>query len=50
VTGGGDGQATLECDVAATAFTELGVGEGALVAIALDPEALRAFRAAGGAP
>jgi len=50
VTGGGDGQAALECDVAATAFSELGVGEGALVPIALDPQALRAFRAAGGAP
>ena len=46
----GDGKATLECDVAATAFTALGVGEGALVPIALAPEALRAFTAAEAAP
>ena len=38
-----NGKAALECDVAATAFAALGVGEGALVPIALDPEALRAF-------
>jgi iron(III) transport system ATP-binding protein len=43
----GNGQAALECDVAATAFAALGVGEGALIPIALDPEALRAFRPVG---
>ncbi len=42
----GDGDAILECDVAATAFAALKVGEGALVPIALAPEALRAFPAA----
>jgi ABC-type spermidine/putrescine transport systems, ATPase components len=36
----GDGQEALECDVAATAFAALGVGEGALLPIALDAEAL----------
>ena len=41
----GDGDATLECDVAATAFAALKVGEGAVVPIALAPEALRAFPA-----
>ena len=46
----GDGQAVLECDVAATAFTALGVGEGALVPISLAPAALRAFRSVGAAP
>jgi iron(III) transport system ATP-binding protein len=43
----GDGGAALECDVAATAFTALAVGEGALVPISLAPEALRAFPSAG---
>ena len=46
----GDGGAALECDVAATAFTALGVGESALVPICLAPEALRAFRSAGAVP
>ena len=45
-----DGQADLECDVAATAFAALGVGEGAFVPIALQPESLRAFPAAGTPP
>jgi hypothetical protein len=43
---GHDG-AVLECDVAATAFSALGVGEGALVPISLAPEALRAFPCVG---
>jgi len=42
----GDGETSLDCDVAATAFTALKVGEGAVVPIALAPEALRAFPAA----
>ncbi len=42
---GADGRTALECDVAATAFAELGVGEGADLPIALAPEALRAFPA-----
>jgi iron(III) transport system ATP-binding protein len=46
----GDGGASLECDVAATAFTALGVGEGALVPISLAPEALRAFPSPGVVP
>jgi len=46
----GDGKATLECDVAATAFTALGLGEGAIVTVALAPAALRAFSAADAAP
>jgi iron(III) transport system ATP-binding protein len=37
----------LECDVAATAFAALGVGEGADLPIALAPDALRAFPATG---
>ncbi|HEV2056012.1 MAG TPA: putative 2-aminoethylphosphonate ABC transporter ATP-binding protein [Methylomirabilota bacterium] len=47
VEGGGDGRPSLECDVAATAFAELGVGEGADLPIALAPGALRAFPASG---
>ena len=47
VGGGGDGRTALECDVAATAFAELGVGEGADLPIALAPDALRAFPAPG---
>ncbi len=43
----GNGQEALECDVAATAFAALGVGEGALVPIALDAETLRAFQPVG---
>jgi iron(III) transport system ATP-binding protein len=43
----GDGRTALECDVAATAFAELGVGEGADLPIALAPEALRAFPVSG---
>ncbi|MBI1727266.1 MAG: putative 2-aminoethylphosphonate ABC transporter ATP-binding protein [Candidatus Rokubacteria bacterium] len=39
----GEGRTALECDVAATAFAELGVGEGADLPIALAPDALRAF-------
>jgi iron(III) transport system ATP-binding protein len=46
----GGGKATLECDVAATAFAALGAGEGALVPIALSPDALRAFATAEVAP
>jgi len=45
-----DGGAALECDVAATAFTALGAGEGARVPIALAPEALRAFSSTGAVP
>ena len=45
----GNGQEALECDVAATAFAALGVGEGALLPIALDAEALRAFQPVGAA-
>ncbi len=37
----------LECDVAATAFAALGVGEGADLPIALAPDALRAFPSTG---
>jgi iron(III) transport system ATP-binding protein len=36
-------ETTLECDVAATAFADLGVAEGAELALALRPEALRVF-------
>jgi len=43
VEGGGAGGTVLECDVAATAFAALGVGEGADLPIALAPDALRAF-------
>ena len=43
----GDDGTMLECDVAATAFAALGMGEGADLAIALVPDALRAFPAAG---
>jgi hypothetical protein len=43
-----DGEA-LECDVAATAFAALGVGEGADLPIALAPDALRVFSASGSA-
>ena len=39
----GDGEVTVECDVAAGAFAELGVKEGAEIAVALRPEALRVF-------
>ena len=46
----GDGKTALECDVAATAFTALGVGDGTLVPIALVPEALRAFMVGDAAP
>jgi len=45
----GEGQTPLECDVAATAFAALGVGEGADLPIALAPDALRAFPAPGSA-
>jgi iron(III) transport system ATP-binding protein len=45
----GDGGTMLECDVAATAFAGLGVGEGAHLPIALAPDALRAFPASGAA-
>ncbi len=45
----GEGQTPLECDVAATAFASLGVGEGADLPIALAPDALRAFPAPGSA-
>jgi iron(III) transport system ATP-binding protein len=42
-----DGAPALECDVAATAFAALGAAEGAELALALRPEALRVFPAAG---
>ena len=42
-----DGAPALECDVAATAFAALGVAEGSELALALRPEALRVFPAAG---
>jgi iron(III) transport system ATP-binding protein len=42
-----DGAPPLECDVAATAFTALGAAEGSELALALRPEALRVFPAAG---
>jgi len=42
-----DGAPALECDVAATAFAALGAAEGSEVALALRPEALRVFPAAG---
>jgi len=45
LNGRGDGRLALECDVAATAFAALGVGEGAELPIALAPDALRAFPA-----
>ncbi len=41
----GDGEATLECDVAANAFAELGVSEGADLPLALRADALRVFQA-----
>jgi iron(III) transport system ATP-binding protein len=41
----GDGETTLECDVAANAFAELGVSEGAELALALRADALRVFPA-----
>ena len=40
----GDGERVLECDVAATAFAELGVAEGGALPLALPPESLRVFR------
>ena len=43
------GPTALECDVAATAFAGLGVGEGADLPIALAPDALRVFSASGSA-
>ena len=43
----GDGEATLECDVSANAFAELGVSEGAELALALRADALRVFPAQG---
>ncbi|HUM18206.1 MAG TPA: putative 2-aminoethylphosphonate ABC transporter ATP-binding protein [Candidatus Nitrosotalea sp.] len=42
-----DGAPALECDVAATAFAALGAVEGSELALALKPEALRVFPAAG---
>jgi iron(III) transport system ATP-binding protein len=43
LTLGGDGELPLECDVAANAFAELGVKEGAELAVAFRPESLRVF-------
>ncbi|MBI3104697.1 MAG: putative 2-aminoethylphosphonate ABC transporter ATP-binding protein [Candidatus Rokubacteria bacterium] len=43
----GDGEATLECDVAANAFAELGVTEGSELPLALRADALRVFPARG---
>ncbi|HEU4438612.1 MAG TPA: TOBE domain-containing protein, partial [Methylomirabilota bacterium] len=42
-----DGAPALECDVAAGAFAALGATEGAELALALRPEALRVFPARG---
>ena len=39
----GDGEVTVECDVAANAFAELGVKEGADLPVAFRPESLRVF-------
>jgi iron(III) transport system ATP-binding protein len=47
LTVAGEGEAVLECDVAANAFTELGVKEGGELDLALRPEALRIFRTEG---
>jgi len=38
-------ETVLECDVAANALAELGAAEGAELALALKPEALRLFPA-----
>ena len=43
----GDAKHPIECDVAATAFAELGAAEGAELALALRPESLRVFRRGG---
>jgi iron(III) transport system ATP-binding protein len=43
----GDGETTLECDVAANAFAELGASEGAELPLALRADALRVFPAQG---
>jgi iron(III) transport system ATP-binding protein len=43
----GDGEAVLECDVAANAFAELGAKEGGELPLALRADALRVFRAEG---
>jgi len=43
----GDGERVIECDVAATAFAELGAAEGAELSLALPPESLRVFRKEG---
>jgi iron(III) transport system ATP-binding protein len=43
----GDGERVIECDVAATAFAELGAAEGGELALALPPESLRVFRKEG---
>ncbi len=43
----GDGEAVIECDVAANSFAELGAKEGGELSLALRPDALRAFRAEG---
>ena len=42
-----EGAPPLECDVAATAFAALGAAEGSELALALRPDALRVFPAAG---
>jgi iron(III) transport system ATP-binding protein len=42
-----EGAPALECDVAAIAFAALGAAEGAELALALRPDALRVFTAAG---
>jgi len=42
-----DGAPPLECDVAASAFAALGAAEGSELVLALTPEALRVFPAAG---
>ena len=49
LTVNGESGTPLECDVAATAFAALGVGEGADLPIALAPDALRVFSASGSA-
>jgi len=43
LAGVGDDGLALSCDVAATALAELGIKDGAEVAVALPPEAVRAF-------
>ena len=43
LTGVGEPELSVQCDVTATALVDLGVKEGAEVPVALAPEALHAF-------